>query len=132
MDLILRVVQILGRPAAIRLFEEARQIENHDGGILTADGSRRRTPGGVFLYLLRNDDEVPMEQIRQIFAEENKTREKFKRVVRARRRQAHAHALKQSLQNDLPALPSRTEAMVSKMNPELEDEDQHVVDINFE
>ncbi len=36
MDLILRVVQILGRPAAIRLFEEARQIENHDGGILTA------------------------------------------------------------------------------------------------
>ncbi len=34
--------------------------------------------------------------------------------------------------DDLPALPSRTEAMVSKMNPELEDEDQHVVDINFE
>ncbi len=69
------------------------------------DGSRRRTPGGVFLYLLRNDDEVPMEQIRQIFAEENKTREKFKRVVRARRRQAHAHALKQSLQSTPTSFP---------------------------
>ena len=64
---------------------------------MVQDGGRRRTPGGVFLYLLRNHDDIPMEKIREVFAEETKNREKVKRTVRAKRRQAQADSLKRSV-----------------------------------
>ena len=38
-----------------------------------------------------------MEKIRQVFSEEEKTREKFKRVIRAKRRQENATKLKEVL-----------------------------------
>lgn len=119
MDLILRVVDILGKEIAIQLFRETQEAEN-DGGILVAvstpfgchlnktwnfialiydrqDGSRRRTPGGVFLFLLRNHDVIPMEKIREVFSEEAKAKEKQKKTLRAKRRQGQAEKLKQSL-----------------------------------
>jgi len=47
-----RSVEFLGVDEARELFEATQQIEA-DGGMLTADGKRRRTPGGVYHYLLK-------------------------------------------------------------------------------
>ncbi|XP_046633017.1 phosphorylated adapter RNA export protein-like [Daphnia pulicaria] len=115
MDLILRVVEILGKEITIKLFYETQETEN-DGGIMVADGSRRRTPGGVFLYLLRNHEEIPMEKIREIFSEETKAKEQHKRTLRAKRRQTQADKLKKSLPapNTLPELPTRVELEMQK------------------
>lgn len=115
MDLILRVVEIIGKELTIQLFRETQETEN-DGGIMVADGSRRRTPGGVFLYLLRNHEEIPMEKIREVFSQETKAKEQHKRTIRAKRRQAQAEKLKLSLSsaNTLPELPTRAELEIQK------------------
>ncbi len=47
-----RTVQRLGPEAALALLQETKQIEAQ-GGMLLPDGSRRRTPGGVFFHLVR-------------------------------------------------------------------------------
>jgi len=131
-DLILRVVELLGKEMAIQLFESTKEAEN-DGGIMVANGSRRRTPGGVFLHLLRNHDEIPMEKIRQVFSEEERAREKFKRVIRAKRRQENATNLKKVILPEVADLPTRGElemAMASRTDrvetaeqPEMNSED---------
>ena len=47
-----RIVQRLGPEAALAFLQEAQQIEAQ-GGLILPDGSRRRTPGGVFFHLVR-------------------------------------------------------------------------------
>lgn len=47
-----RSVAVLGIEAAQALRHEVEAIEAQ-GGMLTADGTRRRTPGGVYLFLLK-------------------------------------------------------------------------------
>src|SRR5882757_8097592 len=47
---ILGIVRAAGRTHAKELLNMALQTEEH-GGISTPDGSRRRTPGGIFFYL---------------------------------------------------------------------------------
>ncbi len=46
-----RAIRVLGTEAAHALVAETQQIEA-EGGMLTKDGSRRRTPGGVFFQLV--------------------------------------------------------------------------------
>lgn len=48
---LLTTVRALGRTQSHALLEETLRIEA-SGGMLTADGSRRRTPGGVFFHLV--------------------------------------------------------------------------------
>jgi hypothetical protein len=55
---ILRAVQRLGSVAARGLLEETQAIEAQ-GGLWLGDRSRRRTPGGVFFYLVRQRAEKP-------------------------------------------------------------------------
>lgn len=47
-----RSVAVLGIEAAQALRHEVETLETQ-GGMLTADGTRRRTPGGIYLYLLK-------------------------------------------------------------------------------
>jgi hypothetical protein len=47
-----RCLLVLGEATIDELLAETEQIEQ-DGGMLTQDGKRRRTKGGVFLYLAR-------------------------------------------------------------------------------
>lgn len=49
---IARVVKQLGPEQALAFLHEALAIEE-SGGLMLPDGSRRRTPGGVFFYLVR-------------------------------------------------------------------------------
>ncbi|NTW01084.1 MAG: hypothetical protein HGA19_07190 [Oscillochloris sp.] len=47
-----RSIVALGVDTARALYHEVEQSETN-GGMMTADGSRRRTPGGVYLLLLK-------------------------------------------------------------------------------
>jgi PHAX RNA-binding domain len=51
-DLVRRVVRVLGETRAQALLEETLTIEAA-GGLLIADQSRRRTPGGVFFHVVK-------------------------------------------------------------------------------
>src|ERR687885_63349 len=48
-----RIIQRLGADRALAFLEETQQIESQ-GGRLLPDGSRRRTPGGVFFSLVKD------------------------------------------------------------------------------
>jgi hypothetical protein len=59
-----RIVEILGEERAQGLLDETLKVEA-EGGLLTADKKRRRTPGGVFFKLTK--DQTTPEQRRAIF-----------------------------------------------------------------
>jgi phosphorylated adapter RNA export protein len=47
-----KIVRVLGSERALALLAEAQSIEV-SGGMMCLDGSRRRTPGGVFFFLCK-------------------------------------------------------------------------------
>jgi hypothetical protein len=49
-----RVIKVLGDERAQVLLEQTQQIDAKGGGILTDDGTQRRTPGGVFFKLTKS------------------------------------------------------------------------------
>lgn len=59
-----RTIDVLGTELALALLRETQQVEEQ-GGQLTKNRRRRRTPGGVFLKLVR--DRSTDEQRREIF-----------------------------------------------------------------
>ncbi len=59
-----RVVRVLGIERAQALYEQTLAVETA-GGMMLPDGSRRRTPGGVFFKLVR--DNASKEERRAIF-----------------------------------------------------------------
>ncbi len=56
----MNAVELLGRETACKLFNQTRDIEG-SGGLMVVDKSRRRTPGGVFLFLLRSDANISQD-----------------------------------------------------------------------
>jgi hypothetical protein len=58
------IVQRCGIEFAQKLLEDAKEIEN-SGGMMTQDGKRRRTLGGVFFHLARQ--QIPPEIRQEIF-----------------------------------------------------------------
>ncbi|XP_077556327.1 phosphorylated adaptor for RNA export isoform X2 [Haemaphysalis longicornis] len=79
LDVLERAVTILGIPQCRKFLGMAEDIEA-SGGLMTLDKSRRRTPGGVFFYLLRVH--VPRRQMQLIFAEEMQERERIRKRFR--------------------------------------------------
>ncbi len=61
-----RVVGRLGADRARTLLARTQEIEAA-GGLMLPDGSRRRTPGGVFFHLVRADDTLTREDRAYIF-----------------------------------------------------------------
>ncbi|CAL8242620.1 unnamed protein product [Merluccius merluccius] len=96
LDLLQRVVRVLGRGPAIRLLEETAALEQ-SGGLVTLDGRRRRTPGGVYLHLLKTSLGVSKEQLRQVFLNENQELRRSKKAAQKRRRHLVAKKMKQAL-----------------------------------
>jgi hypothetical protein len=64
------VVRVLGDDVASSLLKETLDIEAK-GGQLLADGTRRRSPGGVFFQLARK--RLPVEERKEIFRERKPT-----------------------------------------------------------
>ena len=76
-DLITGVVELVGRDVALDLFQQTRKIEG-GGGMMIKNGSRRRTPGGLYLQLLRDRakedhriDEIKVDYRRNRLLENN-------------------------------------------------------------
>ncbi|KRT83198.1 hypothetical protein AMK59_4267 [Oryctes borbonicus] len=68
-DLIFKIVKVAGKEKAIEVFYEVKRIEK-EGGMLVMNQSRRRTPGGVFLFLIKHDSNLTAEQHSLIFEDE--------------------------------------------------------------
>lgn len=95
-ELIERVVAVVGTKKAIELLGETATLEE-SGGVYTVDGSRRRTPGGVFLNLLKNNPSISKSQLRKIFLEENRQEQKSKKAAQKRRRHLVTKKMKQAI-----------------------------------
>lgn len=95
-DLIERVVKVIGKKKAIELLGETAMLEE-TGGVYTVDGSRRRTPGGVYLNLLKSTPSITKSQIRKIFIEEHQKEYKSKKAAQKRRRHLLAKKMKQAI-----------------------------------
>ncbi|CAM4730940.1 unnamed protein product [Leuciscus chuanchicus] len=95
-DLIERVVRVIGKKKAIELLSETATIEQN-GGLYTVDGSRRRTPGGVYLNLLKNTPSISDGQVKEIFYEENQKEYNGKKAAKKRRKQIVAKKMKQAI-----------------------------------
>ncbi|KAH3831121.1 hypothetical protein DPMN_104383, partial [Dreissena polymorpha] len=67
-ELIERVVEHMGKSAALRILQQTKDTEE-SGGMYTNDGSRRRTPGGVYLQLIKQQPEFT-EVRKLIFVED--------------------------------------------------------------
>jgi hypothetical protein len=66
--------------------------------VLSQNQQRRRTPGGVYLYLLRGDPRIPYRLVSKVFQQEMSTQVKNKKSNSAKkrlRRKAKLEALKQ-------------------------------------
>ncbi|XP_054997842.1 phosphorylated adapter RNA export protein [Sorex araneus] len=97
-DLIARVVRIIGNKKAIELLMETAEVEQN-GGLFIMNGSRRRTPGGVFLNLLKNTPSISEEQIKDIFYIENQKEYENKKAARKRRTQILGKKMKQAIKS---------------------------------
>jgi phosphorylated adapter RNA export protein len=84
-NVISKCVQVLGRRKALEILYATEDILDN-GGMLTADGFRHRTPGGVYFFLVRRDESILNCQRKQIFIDEaifkkQKKKEKRKRYL---------------------------------------------------
>ncbi|XP_066507300.1 phosphorylated adapter RNA export protein [Hoplias malabaricus] len=95
-ELIERVVRVIGIKKAIELLSETATVEQN-GGLYTVDGSRRRTPGGVYLNLLKNTPSITNDQVKEIFHEENQKEYNSKKAAKKRRKHITAKKMKQAL-----------------------------------
>ncbi|XP_064163228.1 phosphorylated adapter RNA export protein [Anguilla rostrata] len=95
-DLMERVVRTIGKKKAIELLAETATVEQN-GGILTVDGSRRRTPGGVYLNLLKNTPSITGKQVKEIFYDENQRDYSSKKAAKKRRRHELCKKMKQAI-----------------------------------
>lgn len=74
-ELIHRVVATIGKKSSLELYVTTQDVER-EGGMLTMNRFRRRTPGGVFLFLLKESSEVDEEARKKIFTNEKKSVER--------------------------------------------------------
>ncbi|XP_070709963.1 phosphorylated adapter RNA export protein [Pempheris klunzingeri] len=95
-EIIERVVKVIGKKKAIELLGETATLEE-TGGVYTMDGSRRRTPGGVYLNLLKNTASITKAQLREVFLEEHQRDCKSKKAAQRRRRHVVAKKMKQAI-----------------------------------
>jgi hypothetical protein len=73
-----RAIEILGKDNCIHIFIKTLKIEKR-GGLMVKSHERRRTAGGVFLYLIRGDRRFPKSQIDLIFRDERAFHEEVRK-----------------------------------------------------
>jgi len=82
MNLIGHVVRVIGVSLSLEVFEETKKLMQK-GGLKTDSGDRKRSPGGLFLYILKNRGYASDAQMKEIFKVENeKIKENKKRRAR--------------------------------------------------
>ncbi|KAI1716053.1 TAP42-like family domain-containing protein [Ditylenchus destructor] len=66
-EVTMKAVSLLGMEKALVLFSETKQIEK-SGGMTVHNGTRRRTPGGVFLTLFKQNKDITAEMKQDFYA----------------------------------------------------------------
>ncbi|XP_075035075.1 phosphorylated adapter RNA export protein isoform X2 [Mixophyes fleayi] len=95
-DLMQRVVKTIGTKKAIELLIETAEVEQN-GGLFILNGSRRRTPGGVYLNLLKNTPSITSDQVKEIFYMENQKEYESKKAAKKRRLHIVGKKMKQAV-----------------------------------
>nr|XP_056704226.1 phosphorylated adapter RNA export protein [Euleptes europaea] len=95
-DLIIRVVKTIGKKKAIELLMETAEVEQN-GGLFIMNGTRRRTPGGVYLNMLKNTPSITGTQIKDIFYIENQKEYENKKAAKKRRIQVLGKKMKKAI-----------------------------------
>ncbi|XP_020814590.1 phosphorylated adapter RNA export protein [Drosophila serrata] len=110
-ELLVRVVEVLGMDLPLELYKETQRIEA-DGGMMIKNGNRRRTPGGVFLFLLKHHNSISQEQQKSIFNEDRQSLNKSRKQIETLLRDRKVEELKKCLSKqstELPTLSQRKE-----------------------
>ncbi|RUS70133.1 hypothetical protein EGW08_022104 [Elysia chlorotica] len=110
-DLITRIVESIGKAQAIQLYYMTEDVEDA-GGMMIRNGSRRRTPGGVYIELLKTDGSIPQDVINGIFEKEDmewKTQLKEKRKMKKAARKKHRQPKSRQMDLDRPESPPQAE-----------------------
>lgn len=97
-DLIQRVVKNIGTKKAIELLMETAEVEQN-GGLFILNGSRRRTPGGVYLNLLKNTPSITSDQVKEIFYVENQKELESRKAAKKRRRHILGKKAKEAIKS---------------------------------
>lgn len=123
-DLILRVLDVVGIERTFKIYEEAQRIEK-EGGMLIMNQTRRRTPGGVFLFLVRHDKDLNLEERNKIFDEE---KQKYKKIIKDKRKEK-LQKIKDETKNErrelLPDLLNRAKLFAAQnSNREIKETDE--------
>ncbi|XP_075168686.1 phosphorylated adaptor for RNA export [Haematobia irritans] len=87
-DLLVKIVEVIGIELSLKIYKETQRIEA-DGGMTIQNGLRRRTPGGVFLFLVKHNETISAEDQKAIFSEDrnksNKNLKAIKTIMRERK-----------------------------------------------
>ncbi|XP_017772340.1 PREDICTED: phosphorylated adapter RNA export protein [Nicrophorus vespilloides] len=111
-SLILTIVKVAGKEKTNRIFKETQRIER-EGGMFILNNTRRRTSGGVFLLLVKHDNELTKDQLNIIFEEDRlKAKEELKMK---KKNKFDKMKNKITAETNLPELLSRAESF-SKFN----------------
>lgn len=78
MQLIGHVVRVIGFTLSMEVFSETKKICK-SGGLKVDNGERKRSPGGIFLYILKNRGYASATQMKEIFKSENERNKQGKR-----------------------------------------------------
>ncbi|XP_015905179.1 phosphorylated adapter RNA export protein isoform X2 [Parasteatoda tepidariorum] len=88
--LIFRVVKYIGIEKAMKFLKMTEDIEE-SGGLMIKNQGRRRTPGGVYLFLLRSDDSIGKDIKDKIFEGELNSYERKKKFDDKRKKKSQKH-----------------------------------------
>uniref|UniRef100_A0A914LVX5 Phosphorylated adapter RNA export protein n=1 Tax=Meloidogyne incognita TaxID=6306 RepID=A0A914LVX5_MELIC len=131
--LIRKAVELAGKQVSVEIFKKCQDVEKQ-GGMLTKKEDRRRTPGGVFMQLFSEREDIKEEQKKELFTLGNKLmkekRKEFKKRAKEIRKNKNAEAtnnLPQDIENkDLPTTSDvfKTDIIKSDIKNENTPEDE--------
>lgn len=81
-EVISRCVRVLGKKKSLELLYATQDIIDN-GGMLTADGKRYRTPGGIYLQLVKVDETILKCQRSQILIKELYQKQRKNQIKRS-------------------------------------------------
>ncbi|KAI9577823.1 phosphorylated adapter RNA export protein [Glossina fuscipes] len=113
-ELLARIIEVLGTELPFEIYKETQRIEA-EGGMTIKNGKRRRTPGGVFLFLLKHHDSISAEDQKAIFSEDRLKIQKKNKDLKSIIRERKVEELKKRLSEqgtELTSLSVRRDHMI--------------------
>lgn len=90
-DIIVKATNILGREKALYYLEYALRSQKQNAGYVIKNGQRIRTPGGMFLRLIKDDPNTELTMLKEIFRKPSKDIRTKQNKAKTTRRIWHKH-----------------------------------------